>query len=330
MFEIVFLGTSASAPSAHRGLAAQVVMVNEYRFLIDCGEGTQRQILKSGIGFKKLNRVLITHGHLDHILGLAGLLSTLIRWEGMEAFDIYGGRWALDRIHDLIYNIVLRDENPPVPINLIDLTPGLFFEDKEFTVSTFPVTHRGPGNFGYIFQEKARRPFLVEKAEAFGVPPGPERARLVRGEAVTLPDGRLINPEDVLGPDLPGARLVHIGDVGRTDNIVQYVADAHALVIESTYLEADVELARQFGHMTAAGAARLAREANVQTLILTHVSRRSRERDVLAEAQAIHPDTYVARDFDRFSISKDKPVEKLKDEERKGTVSAGTGEQHND
>ncbi len=316
MFEIVFLGTSASAPSAHRGLSAQVVMVNEYRFLIDCGEGTQRQILKSGIGFKKLNRVLITHGHLDHILGLAGLLSTLIRWEeGLDAFDIYGGRWALDRIHDLIFNIVLRDENPPVPLNLIDLTPGLFFEDKDFTVSAFPVTHRGPGCFGFIFQEKARRPFLVEKAEALGVPNGPERAKLVRGEAITLSDGRRIDPEDVLGPDTPGARLVHIGDVGRTDNIVQYVVDAHALVIESTYLEEDVELARQFGHMTAAGAARLARDANVQTLILTHISRRSRERDILAEAQAIHPNTYVARDFDRFSVSKGKLVEKLKDED---------------
>jgi ribonuclease Z len=313
------LGTSASAPSVHRGLAANVVMVKEFRFLIDCGEGTQRQILRSGIGFKKLNRILITHGHLDHILGLAGLLSTFMRWESMEEMEIYGGTAALNRIQDLIFGIVLHGEEPPMPIHLVDLKPGTFFEDKDFTVSAFPVTHRGTGCLGFTFQEKPRRPFLVEKAEALGVPPGPERALLVRGEPLTLADGRLINPDDVLGPDLPGARYVHIGDVGRTDNIVEYVRDAHALVIESTYLNDEAEMAMHFGHLTAGQAARLAVQANVQTLILTHLSRRNRERDVLAEAQAIFPNTYVARDFDHFVIAKDKPVQKLPRESSRGT-----------
>ncbi len=317
MYEVHFLGTSASAPSVHRGLPAQVVMVKEFRFLIDCGEGTQRQILRSGLGFKKLNRILITHAHLDHILGLAGLLSTMIRWENMEFLEIYGGKAALDRVYDLVYGIVLHGEEPPIPIHLVDLQTGVFFDDKDFTVSAFPVTHRGPGCFGFIFQEKPRRPFLVEKAEALGVPPGPDRAKLVRGEAITLADGRTIQPDDVLGPDLPGARYVHIGDVGRTDNIIQYVQDAHALVIEATYLNEEAEMARQFGHMTAAGSARLALEANVQTLILTHISRRSRERDVIAEAQAIFPNTYVVRDFDAFTITKDRPVEKLGRERQK-------------
>ena len=108
MFEIVFLGTSASAPSARRNLPAQVVKHDEYRFLIDCGEGTQRQILQSGIGFKRLNKILITHGHLDHILGLAGLLSTFLRWETIDEMEIIGGRNALERIHDLLYGVVLR------------------------------------------------------------------------------------------------------------------------------------------------------------------------------------------------------------------------------
>src|SRR5215813_2626741 len=148
MYEVLFLGTSASAPSVHRGLPAHVLMVNEYRFLIDCGEGTQRQILRSGIGFKRLNHILITHGHLDHILGLAGLLSTFVRWESTDELEIYGGRWALSRVHDLVYGIVLRGEEPPIPIHLVDLDTGLFFEDKDFTVSSFPVTHRGPGCFG--------------------------------------------------------------------------------------------------------------------------------------------------------------------------------------
>ncbi len=311
MFEIVFLGTSASAPSIHRGLPAQIVLAGEYRFLIDCGEGTQRQILKSGIGFKRLNRILLTHGHLDHILGLAGLLSTFMRWESVDQLEIWGGRRTLDRVQDLIYGVVLRGVKPPMPLHLIDLKPGVIFESKKFSVQAFRVTHRGPDNFGFIFEEKAHRPFLAERAEALGIPPGPERGRLTRGEAITLADGRVIHPDDVLGPVIPGVKLVHIGDISRTDNLPDTIHGADALVMEATYVEEEVDFAADFGHMTAAGAARYASEAGVKTLILTHLSRRNRERDVLNEARATFPNTYVARDFDRFSVVKGKPVIRL-------------------
>jgi len=315
MFEIVFLGTSASAPSIHRGLSAQVVMVKDHRYLIDCGEGTQRQILKSGIGFKRLNRVLLTHGHLDHILGLAGLMSTFMRWESIDSLEIWGGRWTLDRVQDLIYGVVLRGTKPPMPLHLIDLKPGVLLEDRDYTVSAFPVQHRGRDNYGFVFQEKSRRPFLVERAEALGVPAGPERARLVRGEAITLPDGRTIRPDDVLGPDLPGARLVVTGDIAAYDGLEEVARGAHALVTEATYLDEDAEMAAAFGHMTAGGAARFAAEMGVGALLLTHVSRRYRERDVLDEARRTFPNTFVVRDFDRFMVAKGRPVEKLTGEE---------------
>ncbi len=309
MFELIFFGTSSSAPSAHRGLSSHMILHRQYRFLLDCGEGTQRQILRSGLGFKRLNKVLLTHGHLDHILGLGGLVSTLSRWESLEQLDIYGGRSTLSRVNNLLFKVVFPGARPPLDINLVKLEPGVILEDDKFTLSAFPVSHRGSGNFGFVFQEKEHRPFLAEKADALGVPFGPERGRLVQGETVVLADGRSIHPEEVLGDGIPGTKYVHIGDIGRIDDNIRAVCqDADALVIESTYIEDEKEMARQFGHMTAAGAARLARDANVKSLILTHLSRRYYERDIRHEARAIFPDTAVARDFDHFQITRDGAV----------------------
>jgi ribonuclease Z len=304
MFEIVFLGTSASAPSIHRGLTAQVVKHDEYRFLIDCGEGTQRQILRSGLGFKRLNRILITHGHLDHILGLAGLLSTFSRWETIDELEIFAGSWALERIRDLIFGVVLRGARSPLGIHLIEVQPGVLFEEDDFSVSAFPVSHRGPDCFGYLFEEKSRRPFLPEKAEQLEIPPGPWRRKLVDGQSIQLPDGRTVHPDQVLGPARPGTRLVHVGDSGRTANLQEVCQDADLLVIEATYLNEQAEMAQDFAHLTARQAAELANEVGVKNLILTHVSRRYRERDVLAEARAVFPQAEVARDFDVYQVKR--------------------------
>jgi ribonuclease Z len=311
MFEIVFLGTSASAPSIHRGLPAQAVLAGEHRFLIDCGEGTQRQILRSGIGFKRMNKILLTHAHLDHILGLGGLVSTFARWENMETLDIYGGRVTLERVNALLFGVVLQYERLPVEIKLLELEPGLIFESKDFSVSAFPVTHRGSGNFGFVFQERTHRPFLVEKAEALGIPAGPERGQLVAGKTIMLRDGRTITPEMVLGEAVRGVKYVHIGDIGRLDNVRSVVEDADALVIEATFLDDEGANANQFGHITARQAAALALERGVKTLILTHISRRYGEKRVIAEARSVFPNTYVARDLDHYVVYRDRPVEKL-------------------
>lgn len=305
MFEITFLGTSASAPSPKRNLPAYLVQHDEFRFLVDCGEGTQRQILQSGIGFKRLNRILITHGHLDHILGLGGLLSTFMRWESIDNLEIYGGASALERVSDLIYGVVLRGAKPAMPVSLIEVQPGVIFDTPDFTVTAFPVYHRGPDNYGYLFEEKGRRPFLPEKADEFGIPPGPLRGKLVKGESITLDNGRVITPEMLLGEFRPGTRLAAIGDLGETASLVDLLREVDGIVMEATYLDEEKDMARQFAHLTARQAAEFARLVGAGKLILTHLSRRYRDKDVLIEAQAVFENTSVARDFDNFIIKRE-------------------------
>ncbi len=301
MFELCFLGTSASAPSIERNMTSTLVIHEGERFLLDCAEGTQRQILQSGLGFKDLNRIFLTHGHLDHILGLGGIASTFGRWEAVSRLDIYGGRWALDRVRDLM-KVVLRSKEVDIEIEFIEVKPGKLLEEKNLEVHAFSVLHRGSGCFGYVFQEKTRRPFLVEAAEKLGVPAGPDRRRLVAGEAITLADGRVVQPDDVLGEPVPGTKLVYVGDVARIDEIIEPARGADALVMEATYLAEDVEIARKFGHITAAESATCAREAGVKQLYLTHISRRYSGAAVAAEARAIFPNTIVANDLDRAVV----------------------------
>jgi ribonuclease Z len=283
-------------------------MANEHRFMIDCGEGTQRQLLRSGLGFRRLDKILLTHGHLDHILGLGGLASTLGRWEALEELNIYGGASTLVRVRGLMEVVFGPGQIPNVGIALNRMEPGLVFEGKHFTLTAFPVQHRGADCFGFTFEEKTRRPFLADQAEALQIPPGPVRRELAAGHTVTLPDGRTIGPEAVLGPPQRGAKLCFVGDVSHTGPLHKVAQDADLLAIEATYLDADKDLAREHGHITAGAAARLARNVGIKTLVLHHVSRRYRVQEILTEAQAIFPDTMVASDLDLFQIRKGQPV----------------------
>jgi ribonuclease Z len=191
-------------------------------------------------------------------------------------------------------------------IDFHEIEPGVVIEEEDFEVVAFPVHHRGPGCFGFLFREKPRRPFLADKAEALGVPPGPERRDLVAGRSITLDDGRVIYPDQVLGPPRRGASLAHVGDAARTNTLRNAVRGVDLLVIEATYMDREADMARRYGHLTSLQAAELARDADVDRLVLTHISRRYREWEVLEEARTVFPETEIAHDFDRFKILRGK------------------------
>jgi len=246
----------------------------------------------------------VTHAHLDHILGIGGLVSTYLRWEAMQELEIYAGSSALERIEDLLFRVVIRGAKTPFPIRLIPIKEGVIIEENDFSIAAFSVAHRGPDCYGFSFEEKGKRPFLAHKAEELNIPQGPWRRDLVNGHGTSLPDGRQVSPEQVLGEYEPGIKLVMVGDAGETESLLPYCRDAEALVIEGTYLQAEAEMAKQFSHLTAADAAGLASAAGVKKLFITHISRRYRDKDVEREAQAIFPTAHVVHDFDLYAIKR--------------------------
>jgi ribonuclease Z len=301
MFELTFLGTAASTPSAERGLPALLVGAGGQRFLVDCGEGTQRQILRAGTGFRRLGHVLLTHAHLDHALGLAGFVATLGLLDVRGELNICGSAETVEFVQRYL-SALWPQRQAPVPLRFITLEPGPVLDGRGFRLSCFAVRHRGTQSLGFRFDELPRRHLRPEVLAALGVPEGPLRGQLAAGKSVTLPDGRLIEPEAVLASPVPGASLAVIGDTEEVNTLVEPVRGADALVIEATFLETDAALAAQRGHLTAAQAGRLAAVAQTGALYLTHISGRYDPAEIAAEAGALFANVAVVGDFERVSV----------------------------
>ena len=301
MFDLVFLGTSASVPSPERNQPALLIAAAGRRMLVDCGEGTQRQLLRSGAGFRRLDRLLLTHGHLDHILGIPGLLATLGLQERSGAMTVHGGPQTLHLVAGLL-EALWGKGRAPIALELAPLAPGPVASEEGFTVDCAPVEHRDTDSFGFAFRGIPRRHLRPDRLADLGVPDGAVRKELAAGRPVRLPDGRTIDPEEVLGPLTGGTKLVVVGDAATTSGLADFARDADALVIEATFLDRDAATARRYGHLTAAEGATLAAAAGVKRLILTHISGRYPAEAILAEAQAIFPVTEIAADLDRLSV----------------------------
>jgi ribonuclease Z len=302
MFELTFLGTAATMPSAERGLQALIVASGSDRFLVDCGEGTQRQILRAGAGFRRLGHVLLTHAHLDHVLGLPGLISTLRLLDLGGELTISGSGQTIDLVRRLLASL-WGEGRAPVPLRLAALEAGLVLEGRDYRVTCFPVRHGKTESLGYRFDTLPRRHLRADLLAAHGVPAGPLRARLAAGETIDLPDGRRVTPDTVEGAAEPGAGLAIVGDTEEVDTLTDAVRGVDALVIEATFLEADAALAAERNHLTAAAAGRLAAEAGVGALYLQHISGRYDAAAVATEAARFFPNVRVMNDFDRVQVT---------------------------
>ena len=289
---LFFAGTGGSVPTARRGLPALLLRAGGDRILFDCGEGTQRQLLRS-VGLPELHAVFLTHYHADHWLGLPGMLKTF-DLRGREALLSVYGPPGLKALFDAMRPAYGRVS---YPLELVELGRHDEVPFDGYLVSPFPVEHRIPA-YGYAFVE-ADRPgrFDPQEAERLGVRPGPDFGRLQGGETV---DG--VRPEQVIGEDRLGRRIVLSGDTAPCQGVEAFAHEADVLVHEATFLEADRARALQTGHSTAAQAAEVARDANVRLLALTHLSTRYFPRDVRAEARAVFEGTQVPRDFDAIEI----------------------------
>ncbi len=296
--DVVFLGTSASVPTAQRAPTALVVRRGGDRLLFDCGEGTQRQLLRSSVGLVELREVFVSHFHADHYLGLPGMLKTFALRGRDLPLTIYGP----PGLTDLFTSLRRIFGKLTYPLELVELQPGEVLEREEYNLVTFPVAH-GVQALGYALVEHPRPGrFDVESADALGVPPGPERGLLQAGESIELSDGRTITPDEVLGAPRPGRRVVLAGDTAPSPTVREAARGAEVLVHEATFLDEERDRARETAHSTALEAAELAREADVALLALTHLSNRYFGPEVAREARTIFPETVVPKDFDVIDV----------------------------
>ena len=296
--DVLFLGTSGSMPTARRAPAALLVRRGGERMLFDCAEGTQRQLLRSGVGLIELREIFLTHFHADHFLGLPGMLKTFSLRGREVPLDLYGPP-GLKNLFTVLKRIFGK---LTYPVNLNELRTGDVLERGDYNLVTFPVAH-GVSSIGYALLEHPRPGrFDVEGADALGVPPGPERGALQRGDSVTLPDGRTITPDAVLGPARAGRKLVITGDTMPAGSVLEISHAADLLVHEATFGEDEADRARETMHSTAREAAELAREAEVAMLALTHLSNRYFGSELAREARAVFAETVVPKDFDIIEL----------------------------
>ncbi|MDE3052891.1 MAG: ribonuclease Z [Gemmatimonadota bacterium] len=292
---LTLLGTSASRPTVERNVASAVLVREGETLMFDCGEGTQRQMMRYGVSFS-LRDIYFTHMHADHVIGVIGLLRTMAlqgRTEPMRLIGPVGAGRHLKRAKEFGVDRIT------FPVEIVELDAAARVDYGEFHVVPFPVDHGPSLSLGYALVEPARKGrFNPDRARELGIPEGPLWGQIHRGQTVTLPDGREIAPAELVGPPRPGRTAVITGDTRPCDATVEMSRGADLLVHEATFADEEAERARETGHSTAREAADVAARAGVRRLVLTHLSARySRDpSDLVREARDLFDNAVVARD----------------------------------
>ena len=294
MLSLTFLGTSAARPTVERSVSSLVIKREGETLMFDCGEGTQRQMMRYGVTFA-LSEIFFTHFHADHYLGVIGLLRTLSLQDRTEPMCFYGPSGAAQLLGDAIK---LGVERTPFEVEILEVRAGDRLPRDGYDIEVVEVQH-GRSAVGYALRECERLGrFDPEKAREFGVPEGPLWGRIHSGETVELSDGRKVRPAELVGPSRPGRLVVLSGDTCGCETLVTAAEGADLLVHEATFGEEEKERANETAHSTAIEAAQVALAARVRLLVLTHVSARysANAKALLEEAQSVFPNTIVARD----------------------------------
>ena len=300
--EIIFLGTSSAVPTLERNHPSIALRAFAEVMLFDCGEGTQRQLIEQLIEAKispmKITKIFISHFHGDHILGLGGLIQSL-GFRGREKdLDIYGPK-GLHKIINAISSFGYFQIN--YNLNIHEIQDGTIIETEDYVVECAKVEHNIP-SYAYSIREKKKPLFLREKAEELGIPPGPLYGKLHNGEEVEF-EGRIIKPEQVLGEAKKGKKISYSGDTRPCEAMIRLARDSDILIHESTYEAEDYQRAVDNAHSTSVEAAEIAREANVNELVLTHISTRyTSDKNIKSEAQKVFKNTKVARDYMKIDL----------------------------
>ncbi len=294
MLSVTFLGTGAACPTIERNVASLAIQREGETLIFDCGEGTQRQMMRYGVGFS-FREIFFTHYHSDHILGITGLIRTMGLLDRTAPLTLYGPRGASRVLGGLL---TVGIERSKFPVEIVEIRAGDRLSRHAYDIVVFETEHR-TDTIGFALAEHARPGrFDVARARDLGIPEGPLWGQLHKGNPVTLPDGRTIESAQLVGPSRPGRTVVYSGDTRPVPQVVEAARGADLLVHEATFGEEERVRAVETGHSTASDAARVARDAGVRRLVLTHNSARySREAPELAEeARAIFPEVTVARD----------------------------------
>jgi ribonuclease Z len=305
--QITFLGTSSGVPTRSRNVSSVAVKLSQRAeiWLLDCGEGTQHQILRSDLKISQIRRIFVTHMHGDHIFGLMGLLASCGLAGNPERIDIYGPPGLEDYLQACRR---YSQTHFSYPIQVHTVKPGCVFADEEYEVYCDRLEHRVTA-YGYRIQEKDKPGrFDIEKAKQLGIPSGPLYGKLKRGETITLPDGQILNGAEFCGAPQVGQKLAYCTDTVLCDSAIRLAYQVDVLIHESTYAHQDAAMAYDRLHSTATMAAQVAQSASAKQLFLTHFSPRYAPgnpiqiEDLLSEAQAIFQQTALAHDFFTYKI----------------------------